>query len=257
MITIWVTEHPISQRVAMALKMGLGDTAVLALAASADNEKIKATPVHIGYGILRGMDRVAELCAAHGRDWFHLDLGYTNPGHFHGNYRIGYKGTQTLFDERFCGEESTPFARWRDEGEYALLCPATGFVATYYKVDDAAWLKEAEDLAKHLGLPAKLRRKGDTEPLEEALAKAACVITFNSSVGWQALQKGIACYSDVQASTVGSWHGESAKESLDALKNCDRRQLFRFMRAHELSLLEIQQGKIRDIINRYAHPIVP
>jgi hypothetical protein len=259
-ITIWVTDHFISQRVGMALKMGYGEDAALGLATSATPEQITATPLHIGYGILRGMDRVAELAAAQGKSWFHLDLGYTGPGHFDGNYRIGYKGTQSLFDARFAASAAAELAPmelkpWKTGSTYALICPPTDYVAAYYKIKDADWCAESAALAKQLGLPEKMRRKGDAQPLDEALDGAACVITFNSSVGWQALQNGIPCYSDIQNSTVGSWHGKRALESLDALKACDRQKLFDFMQASQLSLLEIQQGKIKDILARYSQPI--
>src|SRR5689334_14982486 len=112
-ITIWVTEHFISQRVGMALKMGLPD-AVLALASEATHDKIAASDIHIGYGILRGMEKVAEHAVAQKKHWFIVDLGYTGPGHFDGNYRVAYQGTQSPFDEKIQGQDFAPFEDWRE-----------------------------------------------------------------------------------------------------------------------------------------------
>jgi hypothetical protein len=249
--TIWVTDHYISQRIGLSLKMGMGDRARIAVAATANPEQIKATPVHIGYGILRGMEKVAALASDYSKDWFHLDLGYTNPSHFAGNYRIGYKGTQSLYDENFLSDQSVACADWKGGGSDALICPPTDHVVSYFKLDADAWLHEAEELAARFDLPAKIRRKGDAENLGDTLAQSACVISFNSSVAWQALQKGIPAFSDITRSTVGSWHGVSGMKSLAALKVLSRVHLFRFMRGNELSLVDIQQGKIFDVLRRY------
>lgn len=251
-VTIWVTDHFISQRVASALKTGFGDDALLGFATTVTTEQIAATPVHIGYGILRSMDKVARMAEEAGKDWFLLDLGYSNPGHFHGNYRIGYKGTQTLFDAGHLADASPIFcAPWKEGGHTALICPATDYVAGYFNLDDAAWCKQAEQLAADFNLPAKIRRKGDPQDLSDALNEAACVITFNSSVAWKALAAGIPAFSDIYHSTLGSWHGTAGQKSIDALKALSRDDLFRFMAAHELDLLAIQQGRIKNIVNRY------
>lgn len=252
-VTIWVTDHFISQRVASALKAGFGDDALLGFAATVTPQQIAATPIHIGYGILRGMDKVAHMADEAGKDWFLLDLGYSNPGHFHGNYRVGYKGTQTLFNTAHLADASSiPCVPWKEGGHTALICPATDYVASYFGIDDTTWCKEAEQLAATFNLTAKIRRKGDKQDLNDALNEAACVITFNSSVAWKALAAGIPAFSDVHHSTLGSWHGAEGHKSLAALKNLSRDALFRFMAAHELDLLAIQQGHIKEIVNRYA-----
>ncbi|MBI3419334.1 MAG: hypothetical protein HY053_04290, partial [Proteobacteria bacterium] len=137
----------------------------------------------------------------------------------------------------------------------ALLCPPTSYASDFFKITEEAWIEQATALAKNLGLPPKLRRKGDPENLDQALDKAACVITFNSAVGWRALAKGIPAFSDPARSTVGSWHG--AAKSLEDIKKLSRISLFRFMRASQMSLLEIQQGKIYDLLSRYAPEITP
>lgn len=254
-ITIWVTEHTISQRVAAALVTGLKDCAAAAVASTITPAMIAATDVHIGYGILRGMDNVFMEAEKQKKHWFELDLGYFEPAHFHGNYRVSYHGTQAMFDEQVQAEHGADCTPWKTGGTYALLCPPTEFVCAFFKLNEAEWIEHAQAQAAQLGLPPKLRRKGDTEDLDVALSEAACVITFNSSVGWRALQKGIPAISDVTRSTVGSWQGADAQKSLDGLRACSREALFRFMRASQLSLLDIQKGLIKDQLRRFVQDI--
>ncbi|HVY12385.1 MAG TPA: hypothetical protein VHB73_02345 [Alphaproteobacteria bacterium] len=254
-ITIWVTDRAISRRVAMALKVGLGHDAVPAFAAQATAEQIAQTPVHIGYGILDGMEGVARLAEDAGKNWFIVDLGYFGPGHFDGNYRIAHRGTQSRFDAKIQSAEAVDCAPWKTGGEVALLCPPTAHVCKFFSINESEWIEEATQFAGNLGLPAKLRRKGDAEDLDAALDSAVCVITFNSAVGWRALEKGIPAFSHVKHSTVGSWHGGA--KTLQELKQLSRESLFRFMRASQLSLLEIQHGKIYNVLARYVPEIIP
>lgn len=253
-ITIWVTDYFISQRVCAALKTGLPD-ANLAFAGSATDEQIAATPIHIGYGIRDKMDEVVKRAEDAGKHWFILDHGYFGRHHFTGFYRIAYKGTQSVYDEKIQGENTTDIAPWREtKNRMALICPPTGFVNKFFSIDEAQWIDVAIAQAKSYGLIPEIRHKKDAEKEElvSALSRAAAVITFNSSVAWQALGLGIPAFSDITRSTLGSWHGKKGSENLAALKSYSREKLFRFMAASQLTLLEIQQGKILNILRRYA-----
>lgn len=248
-ITIWVTDHPYAQRIAMALKLGLKDDAVLAHASQVSDELIAATDIHIGYGVVRGMGDIYRRIEKAGKHWFVVDLGYFDPAHFDGYYRIAYKGTQSRYNEKIQSENSRSFAPWKQGGEFALICPPTDYVAEFFGVKDAAWVTDATAQAKALNLTPKIRRKGDAEKLDDALASAGAVITYNSSVAWLALEKGIPAISNIQNSTVGSWHGDI--KTLGALRALNRDALFRFMLANQLTLLEIQQGKILPILKNF------
>jgi hypothetical protein len=250
-ITVWVSDRAISRRVGIALTAGFKADATLAFAATATKEQIAASPIHIGYGILDGMDHVTRLAQEAGKPWFIVDLGYFGPGHFDGNYRIAYQGTQSLFDPKIqAGSAPQAEPWWNVEGP-ALLCPPTEHVCRFFSVQEESWIEEATALAKNLGLKSKLRRKGDAEDLDTALENSACVITFNSSVAWRALAKGLPAFSNTAHSTVGSWHGKNV-DSLESLKKLSRESLFGFMKASQLSLLEIQEGKIYGILKRYV-----
>ncbi|NDE90250.1 MAG: hypothetical protein EB059_03805 [Alphaproteobacteria bacterium] len=248
-ITIWVTEHLYSQRIAAALKLGLGDDAVISTTLNYSDATINATDVHIGYGILRGMDKVYQRIADHGKHWFNIDLGYFGAAHFDGTYRIAYKATQNKYAAAIQSEQCPEIAPWKNTGDVALICPPTEHAASFFKVDHAAWLENAHALAKQLNLTPKIRRKDDPENLDDALAKTGAVITYNSSVAWKALQQGIPAFSDLENSTVGSWHGSI--QTRDVLKQLSRESLFRFMCANQLTLLDMQQGKLLPMLNRH------
>ncbi|MDX1922586.1 MAG: hypothetical protein SFW65_05620 [Alphaproteobacteria bacterium] len=248
LVTIWVTEHPYSQRVGMSLKMGFKDDGLIATPLDISEEKINATDVHIGYGILRGMGDVYRHVEKVGKHWFNIDLGYFDPGHFDGQYRIAYKNTQSLFDAKIQSDKCPEISPWKNGGSVALICPPTKHTAAFFNLEDASWITHAENHAKQLGLIPIIRRKDATEKLDDAFATAGAVITFNSSVAWKALQLGIPAFSDTRHSTVGSWHGMC--NSIDALKKLNRESLFRFMYANQLSLVDIQQGKLLPILKR-------
>ncbi len=247
-VTIWVTEHPYAQRIASALKVGFKDDGVIATPIHYTDDNINATDVHIGYGVRRGMDEVYRRIGMAGKYWFNIDLGYFGASHFDGTYRIAYKGTQNKFDASTQSGTCPDIHPWKIGGEYALICPPTESAAEFFGIDEARWLEQAQAQARQLGLTVKIRRKDDPEKLDDAFATSGAVITFNSSVGWKALQSGIPAFSDVNHSTLGSWHG--AVNSLDGLKQLSRESLFRFMCANQLTLLDIQQGKLLPLLKR-------
>jgi hypothetical protein len=248
-VTIWVTEHSYSQRVCSSIKAGFKDSAVLATPIQYSDDTINATDVHIGYGVIRGMGEVYARIGAAGKHWFNVDLGYFDARHFDGQYRIAHMGTQNKFDATIQAPTCPDMDPWKTDGEFALICPPTEQAAHFFKIDEVSWLEKANAQAGQFGLKPKIRRKGDTEHLDDAFASAGCIIAFNSSVAWKALQLGIPAISDIQHSTVGSWHGDVA--SLDAIKKLNRERLFRFMVANQLSLLDMQQGKLLPILKRY------
>jgi len=204
----------------------------------------------IGYGILRGMDKAL----ARHKHWFLVDRGYFDPAHYSGYYRISYKGTQARYSEYslVTSEYSKPLQNIRTTGDYVLICPPTEAVCGYFGVIYSEWCKSATHEAEANGFKWVMREKGNPIPLADMLAKARAVITFNSSVGWQALQRGIPCLSDVQNSVVGSYYGVNSLADVITLHDTlPREPLFNFMRSHQFTLEEIRQGKAWCIIKYY------
>jgi hypothetical protein len=247
-LAVWKTGHQIADTVADAF----ADTAYYT-----DGPEVAAnTDINICYGILRGTDKVFRTASLFGKHWFNVDKGYTNPGHFDGNYRISYKGTQAKWHEGIPQADiDIELEDWRDNKEgYVLICPPTEPVKQFFDVADSHWQWMGDKDYKHLDGKVLIREKSDQDPIDWPNIKG--VITFNSSVGWQALQRGIPCVSDAQHSLVGSYYKHELDKlnleyNLENVKLIPRKPLFRCMGAHQFTLMEIRQGKAWDLLSHY------
>lgn len=110
----------------------------------ADHHWIDHGDIHIGYGILRGMDKVFAACDKANKPWFNIDKGYLKPHHYNGYYRISLRGTQHTQGGNYADYERLAsldigFRHWRGLiHEYpVLICPPTDYVCK--------WLPEAKD----------------------------------------------------------------------------------------------------------------
>lgn len=277
-IAIWRTGHEIADTVADALKAGLNGTIMYTEPSGTYlTEQISEFDAHIGYGILRGMDGVFRAAAQWGIPFFNVDRGYFNPGHFDGNYRISCNGTQARwhqgvprkpitgssngrtagFGPANLGSSPSPVTiePWRTGGDYVLVCPPTEPVCGFFGVDSIAWLRNAAHLANGMGFEYKIRDKNGSEPLEKHLASAKALITFNSSVGWKALQMGIPVLSDPHHSLIGSYYKSQGidilTQNLHDLPDT-RMEIMEAMNAHNFSLEQIRRGEAWGILKHYT-----
>lgn len=190
--------------------------------------------VPIAYGILRH-DEFS------GGDYFEIDKGFYEAGHYDGNYRLSFNGTQPRY--LLCGpheDSDVELVDWRNGGgEYDLICPPTDAVCAFFGIDYANWLMGA--LSKVRG-PSLIRYKGEDKPIE--WRKVRRVITFNSTVGVKALMMGIPVISDPEHSTVGSY-----TQGVGNYIDFDRKPLFNFIKAHQFKLGE--KRKICSLIEHY------
>lgn len=253
-IAVWKTGHPIADTVAEHLARGFN--AEIYQTSDASEEKIGQTQAHIGYGILRETGRVFALAGAAKKDWFNVDRGYFAPEHFSGYYRISYKGTQAKWHDDIPQQDiDFKLEHWKSGGKYILVCPPSEAVCDFFK--EPSWMNRALlDIYPFKGLEFveyRVRTKGAEWSIEwdEIIA----VITFNSSIGWQALQRGVPAFSDPVHSIVGSYYASKLKNPLDFLseeyKRVDREPLFRAMRAHQFTLAEFAEGKAWALIQHY------
>jgi hypothetical protein len=230
-ISVYDTGHEIADTIAKSLVMGM-------------EQNIEAD-VAIGYGILRGM---AANLRKH-KYWFELDRGYFNPGHYDGYYRISYKGTQARYDAAYpiskqyeCELKPT---RPYDKSKPILVCPPTDVVMRFFGLDDWPCRATSNYVIRHKGNPNPINWDD----------YSAC-ITFNSSVGWQALINGIPCISDPHHSVVGSYYNPlgvdiSLDEYVELFNNVPRKPLLDFMSSHQFTLAEISRGDACSLINYY------
>lgn len=253
-VACWSTGHPIADAVAAAVYVGSTRSdcnAFPALDTRYHLDRVDDFDVHIGYGVLRGMDTVFKACRAKGKPFLCLDRGYWKPGHYDGFYRVSLNGTQqTSFDglepdyERWdaLGIEvlSTDIEeRYNLLSSYSLHCPPTQDVANFFGLSLPHWCQVHE-----INL---IRTKGTDRPLQDDLDGCYQVRTFNSSVGWEALRQGIPVISDPQHSAVGAY--QKKKLDIDLSTSLDkRREFFALLASLQLTLAEIRSGQLWPLV---------
>jgi len=262
-IAVWKTGHQIADTVAESVSLGFSE-GFLKLKSGIEgvgkfttnipnidieDDIIPSYDIHIGYGILRGMDEVFRASDKAGKHWFNIDRGYFKPCHFDGYYRISYKGTQqTTGLDRLepdyarleqLGIEILPYRGFNDGG--VLYCPPTHHAAMFFG-------KRMMIDANSCGHKLTVRRKEMNLPLQPDLDGCSMVYTFNSSVGWEALRQGIPVASDPYHSICGAYQKLVDKMLYQDYE--ERRKLFAIMASLQLTLAEIRNGLLWPIIQK-------
>lgn len=244
-VLVLKTGHEIADTVAKALAEAF-DTKTVFCQDAQDPNQYDAV---IGYGILRGTDKVFKSCSV---PWFEVDNGYLESGHFNGYYRISHRGTQAdWLNRKF--EAPELFAAkigWqprRTKG-YLLVVPPTEPVSDFFGIDKRQWMDKALLQADVYGFEALVREKGCSRPLDEDLAGAQCVYTFNSAIGWEALSQGIGCVSDRDHSLVGKWSQYHHIQDEEAV-----RKLYAFMKTQQFTLPEIAEGRANALVKSHVY----
>lgn len=256
-IAIWKTGHEIADRVAGAIKEGLPNAKIFHASESGHDKRddiFREYDIHIAYGILRGCEEISRRADKFGKTWFNVDRGYFNPGHFDGYYRISLGGTQhtTNLDKIIPDYKRLEQLRIKcsqptslNYNAHTLIVPPTEHVAKFFGYDSHKWMTE---IYEQFGdIKYIIRRKSEHIPLDEQLANCLRVVTFNSSIGWEALRRRIPVYSDVTHSIVGAYQ-KSTLQSLHLDVN-ETYKLFATMCSLQLTLSEIKDGKLCSLMN--------
>lgn len=237
-ICVWKTGHEIADTVAEAVFEGLPHGADIRPTSEAD--RAGDYDLNIGYGILRGMESVFRRS----RNYIHLDRGYTNPGHYSGNYRVSRNGTQQVGFWPDPVPHDVELKKWRgfDHTKPVLVCPPTEVVDAFFQL--GAWTEHWPD-------NRVIRHKGDTTPIN--FHDYNYVLTFNSGVGWQAIAAGIPCVSDSTYSMVGSFFKNIPLAELSEKQYIDREKMFGCMKACDLTLQEIREGNLWPLMQKLLY----
>lgn len=260
-IAVWRTGHPIADTVAEAILVWLrttphgiynNHTSCLIKENGQLSQSIENADIHIGYGILRGMDKVFHECQKRNKPFILLDRGHWKPGHYDGYYRVSLNGTQQTFG---FDKLKPDYARWdalgievgqvKPETLNRLVCPPTEYVGRFFKADP--WFIGATN---EIDL---WRPKNCDRQLQNDLDWCGQVITFNSSVGWEALRQGIPVISDPEHSIVGAFLHHHGKKTFDLATEEGqslRRELFATQAGLQLRLDEIRAGLLWPLIER-------
>lgn len=236
-IATWQTNHIISRTVHDAMMTGLPNAISCDVC---DGMDIKAVgDINIGYGILRGMDKVFQACNKAGKPWFHIDRGYWKPGHFDGYYRVSLNGTQQTTG---LNKIEPDYDRWdalgieilsaTERDERTLVCPPTEHVSSFFGLN---W--EMPFVTENI---IYRNKQFQHIPLQNHLDFSNKVIIFNSSVGWEALRQGIPVISDQKHSILGAY--QKLVDKPLHLDSNERRKLFAIQASLQLTLSEMKEG---------------
>lgn len=248
-ISVWLTEHEIADTMAGAVYEGLNRKelngscqANIRTCRGFRPTDIEEADMHISYGILRGAGGVFRACDKANKPWFNIDKGYWKPGHYDGYYRISLRGTQQTIG---LDKLKPDYERWdalgleifpaKERNGQQLFCPASSHVAQFFP---KAYMK--------VNYPWIERRKGCERPLQDDLDACSNVVTFNSSVGWEALRQGIRVVSDPTHSILGAY-----QKMLDRGIHGDiesRRKFFAVLAGLQMTLDEIRSGAIWELL---------
>lgn len=149
------------------------------------------------YGILRGTDKIIKACEWLNRDYYYIDHGYINAGHYDGFYRISVNARQCnphphkkRPDDRWrkLNRELRP---WKRSGKSILVVPLTGHIAEFYQINPREWLEQVtSEVSLWTERPIVIKPKDEGE-IHDYLKDAWCVVTHSSNVAVDALLEGV------------------------------------------------------------------
>lgn len=175
-------------------------------------------------------------------NWFEFDKGFWNAAHYRGNYRLSNRRTQPHYhSDGPTKPHGLDLKPWQYNSGPALICPPTSHVCEFFGIDLTSWLLDA---IRQAGNKYIMRNKGDSHIVD--WAKISKVITFNSTIGIEALINGIPVISDPVHSTIGSYTVDI--KSIDQL---NRNELLSFMAAHQFKLSD--KESICQLIKYYLY----
>ena len=209
-------------------------------------DKYKEGPIAI-YGLARGLLEVLQKAQRDNHDWFFIDHGYLNSGHFDGYYSV----TKNAFQHTGGGVYSSkrldqirPNLSPMGHGEHILLLPPSRALAPYIKMDVDAWIKKYQNLKTDR--PIRVREKGDPIPLEEDLENCHAVVTYNSKAAIKAAIAGISVFATDRCCATRISQPLSDIDNPDL--NIDREGWLRALCSHQFTLEEMRKW---DLVTTY------
>lgn len=239
-LKIYVTDHHHSQVVCAAIAQGSGGKIVPSI-------RLQDGPACV-YGVLRGCGEIIRECFWLGRDFYHVDHGYMNRGHYHGYYRISkndlqWHNSRTPFngDSKRFESLGITLKPWRKDGRKIVVCPMAVALGRVYGIDTRSWLETViEDLKRYTRRPVIIKPKDSDISLLETLQDAWALVCFSSNAAVDALIQGVPVFVLGPSAVRGISY--STLESIeDPLMN-DRLQWFYNLANNQWTLEEIRSG---------------
>ena len=207
------------------------------------------------YGILRGTAEIVKACEWLARDYYYIDHGYINAGHYDGYYRITLNGRQCSPNPRSNHSDDRwrklgrPLRPWKRSGRNILVVPLTGAVAEFYRIDPVLWLETVvTEIASWTARPVVVKRKEEGE-IDEYLRDAWCVVTHSSNLATDALLAGVPVIAlGESAARTCSWHWRNIEQP----EWIEREWWMHEIAYNQFTLAEMRDGGAWKILQRSA-----
>ena len=256
------TQRPFTEKIPQAWSQGTGCKIIDPVT----NDQEMFEDVYFYFGILRGSGDMMKRSIANGWDYYFCDHAYFNAGHEGANpwYRITKNSqvnsqmtekTPHRYEQHF-KQDLLP---WKRDGHKIVVCPPTGAIEWFF--DAQEWLNTTvktlnqytnreiivrdkpmdPQVATRAGITQLIgfNKKTIDKPLEEDLADAYAVVTFNSNVGVKAICQGIPviCGTECAAFPVAN-----SIENIENLKYQDRKPWLHHLAHCQFTLEEMRSG---------------
>lgn len=253
--TVYLTDHPICQRVGVAFARGSG--ANLALV----GQDLGGPGVF--YGILRGCGDEIHRYRKQNRAFYHIDLGYFrrsdhSRGDFSGFYRVSIDDFQF---SRWESVERTPADRWqalkiplkpwktaKTAGKSVIIVPPSLEWGRFIGVFPPTWVQEVTDeLKRHTDRPILVASK-QSAPLRMLIHDAWAVVTFNSNSVIDALIEGVPVF-PLAAPAASPLGYDSLALIEHPARDLDRERIFSVLAYQQFTLREFEDGTAWRLLN--------
>lgn len=256
------TKRPFTERIPKAWAQATGCKIIEPIT----NDQEMFEDEYFYFGILRGAGDMMKRSIINGWDYFFCDHAYFKAGHDGSNpwYRITKNSqvnsqlTERPSDryEQYFKQDIKP---WKQNGKKIIVCPPTGAIEWFF--DAQQWLDTTvETLKQQTDREIVVRdkpmdpqvstqagvtqlvgfnKKNIDRPLEQDLAEAYAVVTFNSNVGVKAICDGIPviCGPECAAYPVAN-----KLEDIENLKYQERDPWLHHLSYSQFNLEEIRSG---------------
>lgn len=153
-------------------------------------------------GLATDSQRAIKHCQENNIDFYAIDTGYMQPGSKKDYHRITKNSLQNLGPIVEREHDRLRKLNWRYKshkpGEYILVVPPSEKVMKFYGHNLDDWMKTTvSEIKKYSNKPINVRLKPSrtervtTNPIQQAMNNAYCVITYNSIAATEALLYGV------------------------------------------------------------------
>ena len=246
---VYQTAHEISQTICQAIHKGVPSTLLdINIDGDWDTYRFGGGPA-ITYGNLRGAGEIVRLCEALSLDYYYVDHGYMNRGHFNGHYRItknALQSTQVLEcpPDRF-EQLNIKVQEWK-RGDKILVIPLSIPLATFLGIDAQVWLDYTIGRIKRTTDREIVVKGKDGSPLLPYLDNCHALVTHSSNAAVDGVIAGVPAFS-----TYVSGVSPVALSDLSKIEDPiypDRRQWLYSLAYQQFTLEEFSNGTAWSIV---------